>query len=198
MSTPLLPPPVHKCVCVCVCVCACEKLWVPTLCGRWMSNKSPLLLLHCLSPFPLERVFVVGAGHRWHLISVGIIPCMLQPPWNRLLTPGVFKLSCSTPFTPFLHLVSVYRLFHLYFIPKTLHNTSVFSCLLAADFCLTSHSPVFVSITTLLYVVPLALCGHLQTQHVCCALHPMSGEDGILVAEDPCGVQHASSAQIFS
>ena len=46
-------------------------------------------------------------------------------------------------------------------------------------------------------VVPLALCGCLQTQHVCCALHPMSGEDGILVAE-VCGVQHASSAQIFS
>ena len=35
---------------------------------------------------------------------------------------GVFKLSCSTPFAPFLHLVSVYRPFHLYFIPKTLHT----------------------------------------------------------------------------
>ena len=68
--------------------------------------------------------------------------------------PGVFKLSCSTPFTPFLRLVSVYRLFHLYFIPKTLHDTSVFSYFLAAD-----HSPVFIYNTALLYIVLLALCG---------------------------------------
>ena len=103
---------------------------------------------------------------------------------------GVFKLSCSTPFTLFLRLVSVYRLFHLYFIPKTLHDTSVFSCLLAAD-----HSPVFVCITALLYKVLLTLCGHLQTQRVCRALYPVSGEDVILVAEVPREVQHASSAR---
>ena len=36
-----------------------------------------------------------------------------QPPRRRLLVPGVFKLSCSTAFTPFLRLVSVYRSFHL-------------------------------------------------------------------------------------
>ena len=44
-------------------------------------------------------------------------------------------------------------------------------------------------------MVLLALCGHLQTQRVCRALHPVSGEDGILVAEVPRGVQHASSAR---
>ena len=44
-------------------------------------------------------------------------------------------------------------------------------------------------------MVLLALCGHLQTQCVCCALHPVLGEDGILVAEVPNGVQHASSAR---
>ena len=38
---------------------------------------------------------------------------------------------------------------------------------------------------SLLYMVLLALCGHLQTQRVCRALHPMSGEDGILVTEVP-------------
>ena len=119
----------------------------------------------------------------------------LTSPWIRLLVPGVFKPSCSTPFTPFLRLVSVYRPFQLYFIPKTLHNTSrVFSSLLTAYFYLTGHSPVFIYNTTLLHIL-LTLCGHLQTQRVCRALHPVSGEDGILVAEVPRGVQHASSAR---
>ena len=107
---------------------------------------------------------------------------------------GVFKLSCSTPFMPFFHLVSVYQPFHLYFIPKTLHDASVFSALLAADFCLTGHSPVFVCITALVYIVLLTLCSHLQTQRVCHVLHPVLGEDGILVAEVSRGVQHASLA----
>ena len=115
-------------------------------------------------------------------------------PRSRLLAPGVFKLSCSTPFTLFLRLVSVYRPFQLYFIPNTLHDTSVFSSLLTTYFYLTCHSPVSTYNTALLYIV-LALCGHLQTQRVCLALHPVSGEDGILVAEVPRGVQHASSAR---
>ena len=118
-----------------------------------------------------------------------------EPPWSRLLAPGVFKPSCSTPFTLFLRLVSVYRPFQLYFVPETLHDTSVFSSLLTADFYLTGHSPVFIYNTTLLYIILLTLCDHLQTQRVCRALHPVSGEDGILVAEVPRGVQHASSAR---
>ena len=108
---------------------------------------------------------------------------MTSPLWSRLLAPGVFKPSCSTPFTLFLRLVSVYWPFQLYFIPKTLHNTSVFSSLLTAYFYLTSHSLVFIYNTALLYIILLTLCGHLQTQRVCCALHPVSGEDGILVAK---------------
>ena len=119
------------------------------------------------------------------------------PPRSRLLAPGVFKPSCSTPFTLFLRLVSVYRPFQLYFIPKTLHDTSAFSSLLTAYFYLTSHSPVFIYNTVLLYIVLLALCGHRQTQHVCRVLHPMSGEDGILVAEVPRGVQHTSFGPDF-
>ena len=118
-----------------------------------------------------------------------------KPPWGQLLVPGVFQPSCSTPFTLFLGLVSIYRPFQLYFIPKTLHNTSVFSSLLIAYFYLTGHSPVFIYNTALLYIILLTLCGHLQTQRVCHALHPVSGEDGILVAEVPRGVQHASSAR---
>ena len=120
---------------------------------------------------------------------------MTSPLWSRLLAPGVFKPSCSTPFTLFLRLVSVYRPFQLYFIAKTLHNTSVFSSLLTAYFYLTGHSPVLIYNTALLYIILFTLCDHLQTQRVCRALHPVSGEDGILVAEVPRGVQHASSAQ---
>ena len=117
------------------------------------------------------------------------------PPWSRLLAPVVFKSSCSTPFTLFLSLVSVYRPFQLYFIPKTLSTIPPFSSLITAYFYLTGHSPVFIYNTALLYITLLTLCGHLQTQRVCRALHPVSGEDGILVAEVPRGVQHASSAQ---
>ena len=110
-----------------------------------------------------------------------------MPPWSRLLAPGVFKPSCYPPFTLFLRLVSVYQPFQLYFIPKTLHNTSVFSSLLTAYLYLTAHSPVFIYNTALLYIILLTLCGHLQTQRVCRALHPVSGEDGILWLRSPVG-----------
>ena len=103
------------------------------------------------------------------------------PPGCRLLQPGVFKPSCSTPFTLFLGLVSEGRPFQLYFIPKTLHDTSVFSSLLTAYSYLTGHYPVLIYNTALLYIVH-AFCSHLQTQRVSRALHPVSGEDGILVA----------------
>ena len=69
----------------------------------------------------------------------------------------MFKPSCSTPFTLFLRLVSDYRPFQLYVIPKNLHNTSVFSSLLTAYFYLTGHSPVFIYNTALLYIILLTL-----------------------------------------
>ena len=101
-----------------------------------------------------------------------LLSLLPQPPCSRCLVPGMFKLSCSTHFTHFLRLVSVYRLFHLYFIPKTLttmpvfsapflqlisvnrpfhlyfipkthHDASVFSSLPAADFCQPALRPVF-------------------------------------------------------
>ena len=122
-----------------------------------------------------------------------------MPPWSRLLPPGVFKVkpSCSTPFTFFLHLVSVYQPFQLYLIPKTLHNTSIFSSVLNLTpyFYLTSHSCIYPQHSSSLNIILLTLCGHLQTQCVCHVLHPVFGEDGILVAEVSCGVQHTSSAQ---
>ena len=49
------------------------------------------------------------------------------PLWSWLLALGVFKPSCSTPFTLFLCLVSVYRPFQLYFIPKTPSTIPPFS-----------------------------------------------------------------------
>ena len=101
-----------------------------------------------------------------------LLSLLPQPPCSWCLVPGMFKLSCSTHFTHFLRLVSVYRLFHLYFIPKTLttmpvfsapflqlisvnrpfhlyfipkthHDASVFSSLPAADFCQPALRPVF-------------------------------------------------------
>ena len=79
-------------------------------------------------------LLVACAVHRLHTISLLVHDAvtLFTPPWSRLLAPGVFKPSCSTPFTLFLRLVSVYRPFQLYFIPKTLHNTSIFSSLLTA------------------------------------------------------------------
>ena len=132
----------------------------------------PCIYTHARWELPLAtQVFVVV-----------LVLCILRPPWSRLLALGCLNQAHS-----FL-VSSFYQPFHLYFIPESLHDTSVFSSFLAADFCLTSHPFVFVCITTLLYGVLLALCGCLQTQCVCHALHPMSGEDGIVVAEVPCGV----------
>ena len=54
----------------------------------------------------------------YYLIIINNNSYRALPPWSRLLTPGVFKPSCSTPFTLFLHLVSVYWPFQLYFITK--------------------------------------------------------------------------------
>ena len=137
----------------------------------------PCIYIHARWELPLvTQVFVVV-----------LVLCILRPPWSQLLAPRVFKPSCSTPFTPFLCLVST-SLSPIFHSKNSLHDTSVFSSFLAADFCLTSHSLVFVCITTLLYGVLLPLCSCLQTQCVCHVLHPMSGEDGILVAEVSCGV----------
>ena len=111
-----------------------------------------------------------------------------MPLWSWLLVPGVFKPSCSTPFTLFFTSSFCLPAFSTIFHSKnSLHNTSIFSSLPIAYFYLTGHSSVFIYNTALLYIILLTLCGHLQTQRVCCVLHPVSGEDGILVAEVPHG-----------
>ena len=65
-----------------------------------------------------------GCLHQWQVGS-GLLPAVVdhvkttprqESRW--LLAQGVFKPSCSTPFTLFLFLVSVYWSFQLYFIPK--------------------------------------------------------------------------------
>jgi len=79
-----------------------------------------------------------------------------------------------------------------------LHDTSVFSSLLTAYFYLTGQSPVFIYNTALLYIILLTLCSHLQTQRVCRALHPVSEEDGILVAEVYCGASSNHAHRIHA
>ena len=154
----------------------------------WASRQNGLLMPWLIVAYALCTM-LADHPNTQSIVQTACLCLRCQPPWSLLLLPGVFKPSCSTPFTLFLCVVSVYWPFQLYFIPKTLHNTSVFSSLLTAYFYLTGHSPAFIYNTTLLYIVLLALCGHIQTQ-----LHPVSG-DGILVAEVPRGVQHASSAR---
>ena len=88
-----------------------------------------------------------------------------MPPRSRLFVPGVFKLSCSTPFTHFQCLVSslvssfcLPALSPIFHSKNSPHNASVFSSLLATDLCLPSHSPVFICITALfLYSTSLTL-----------------------------------------
>ena len=65
--------------------------------------------------------------YRYRRLSRFKYPLHQMPPRTRLLEPEVFKLSCSTHFTHFLCLVSVYQPFHLYFIPKTLSTMPLFS-----------------------------------------------------------------------
>ena len=60
-------------------------------------------------------------------LSLCLCLSVCPPPWGRLLAPGMFKPSCSTPFTLFLRLVCIYRPFQLYFIPKTLSKIPPFS-----------------------------------------------------------------------
>ena len=113
----------------------------------------------------------------------------------------MFKLSYSTPFTHFLCLVFVCQPFHLCFILKhspTL-SLSVFSTLfVAAHFSLTSLSPVnIVCIAAHPFILLCPLCGRLQTQYVCYALHPVSKKDGILGADVPCRLQSVGSNMLL-
>ena len=120
-------------------------------------------------------LYTVGLSFDWFLlISSSLffffflenpnITCwfLLRPPRSGLLMPGVFKPSCSTPFTLFLHLVSIYQSFQFH-SKNSLHDTAIFSSLLTTYFYLTGHSPVSIYNTPLLYIL-LALCSHLQTQ----------------------------------
>ena len=70
----------------------------------------------CMGPVPFcpyRPVPFCPYRSRTVLPSCCLLP--FAPSWSRLLAPGVFKLSCSTPFTLFLRIVSVYGSFQLYF-----------------------------------------------------------------------------------
>ena len=98
------------------------------------------------------------------------------PSWSRLLHPFHSFLTSS------FGLPVLSTIFHSKFFSTI---PLFYSSLLTAYFYLTSHSSVFIYNRTLLYMVLLTLCGHLQTQRVCRALHPVSGEDGILWLRSP-------------
>ena len=107
---------------------------------------------------------------------------------------GVFKPSCSTPFTLFLCLVFVYRPFQLYFISKTPSAIPPFS---APFLQLISTYPtilLYLSTTQLFFIYSsYSLWSPSDPACILCAASVL-GEDGILVAEVPHGVQHASLA----
>ena len=93
---------------------------------------------------------------------VGLLPVRVFPFffffYAPTRVPGVFKLSCSTPFHLFLIssfcLPALSPIFHSKHYP----HDACFQLLLAADLCLPSHSPVFVCITALfLYRTSLTL-----------------------------------------
>ena len=138
---------------------------------------------------------------RWELplatqvFVVVLVLCILRPPRSQLLAPGVFKPSCSTPFTPFLHLVSTSPFTYISF-PKLsprylcfqfpscswfLPNQS-FSCI-----CL-HHNSSLCSTSCSLRSPSNPAC------LPCAAWRMGSWENGILVAEVPRGVQHTSLA----
>ena len=72
--------------------------------------------------------------------------------------PGVFKLSCSTPFSHLLRLVFVYQPVHLDFIQKLSPRCLCFQLPSGSRLLsITNHSPVFICITALLHVVLLPL-----------------------------------------
>ena len=118
-----------------------------------------------------------------------------QHPWSRLLAPGVFKPSCSTPFTLFLRLVSIYRPFQLYFIPKTAQylrfQLPSYSLFLPNR----PFSCIYLHHSSSLYNSSCSLRSPSDPACLPCAASRV-GEDEILVAEVPRGVQHASSARI--
>ena len=84
-----------------------------------------------------------------------------------ILMPGVLKLSCSTIFIPFLHLVFVYLPFHLYFIPKTLRDTSVFSSQAHTYFehILCNDKMFHPDITVMVVSPDITLCGWLGSKN---------------------------------
>ena len=84
-----------------------------------------IFLLMFLSPDFFPQKTLKYFSLRVRLFCMALVEQL--PLGIRLLAPGVFKPSCSTLFTLFLRLDSVYRPFQLYFIPKTLSTIPPFS-----------------------------------------------------------------------
>ena len=100
------------------------------------------------------------------VLPVGVFPFLpfLYAPTEPASRAGGVQTKLLHPFHSFL--VSSFCLPALpptFHSPKCPHDASVFSSLPAADLCLPSHSPVFVCITALLYIVFLSLSPSPQT-----------------------------------
>ena len=94
------------------------------------------------------------------VLPVGVFPFLpfLYDPTEPASRAGGVQTKLLHPFHSFL--VSSFCLPALsptFHSKKCPHDASVFSSLPAADLCLPSHSPVFVCITALLYIVHLSL-----------------------------------------
>ena len=116
-------------------MCACRGMLYMYVCA-WMSTALHVYMCTCeytamcMFVFVCVCVCVCVCMYMYVCSNKYISPCVFTcacvPPGSWLLVPGVFKPSCSTPFTLFLRLVSVYRPFQLYFIPKTLSTIPPF------------------------------------------------------------------------
>ena len=92
----------------------------------WASRQNGLLMPWLIVAYALCTM-LADHPNTQSIVQTACLCLRCQPPWSLLLLPGVFKPSCSTPFTLFLCVVSVYWPFQLYYIPKTLSTLPPFS-----------------------------------------------------------------------
>ena len=130
-----------------------------------------------------------------HSLSLSLSLSHPEPLWSWLLALGVFKRSCSTPFTLFLltsfSLPALSTIFHS-------KNSPQYLCFQLPSYSLflpnRPFSCIYLQHNSSLYSSSCSLRSPSDPACLPCAASRV-GEDGILVAEVPGGIQHASSAR---